>query len=59
MEYKQDKLWFTTHSTYESNEHGDWIKQHQTNWVANYPDFGFTPFEEYYREIIYYADDGR
>jgi len=59
LRYMQDKLDSATHSTYEDNEHGDWIKRHDTVWFAKYPDLGFNPEAEYYREITYYADAGR
>jgi hypothetical protein len=55
-QYKQGKLWFTMHSTYENNERGDWVKRHETLWVAKYPDKGFVPWAEYYREITYWGD---
>jgi hypothetical protein len=59
LEYKQDKLEFATRSTYEVNERGDWIRRHETIWLAKHPDKGFAPFTEYYREITYYGEDGR
>jgi trypsin-like peptidase len=54
LRYKEDKLDSATHSTYENNEHGDWIKRHDTLWFAKYPNFGFSPQSEYQREITYY-----
>jgi hypothetical protein len=58
-QYKQGKLWITIHSTYENNERGDWVKRHETLWVAKYPDKGFVPWAEYYREITYWGEEGR
>lgn len=57
--YKQDKQALATHSTYEANGHGDWIRRHETIWLAKYQDKGFVPWEEYYREITYYGEGGR
>jgi YD repeat-containing protein len=59
LEYRQDKLEYTTHSTYGVNERGDWIRRHETIWLAKHPDEGFAPFTEYYREIAYWGEDGR
>jgi antitoxin component YwqK of YwqJK toxin-antitoxin module len=59
LEYKQDKLDFATHSTYEDNERGDWIRRHETIWTAKYPDKGFVPWAECVREITYYGEGGR
>ncbi len=58
-EYKQGKLNSVTRSTYEVNERGDWIKRHETIWGAKYPDLGFNPLAEFYREITYWGEDGR
>jgi FKBP-type peptidyl-prolyl cis-trans isomerase/antitoxin component YwqK of YwqJK toxin-antitoxin module len=55
-EYRQGKLDSVLRSTYEDNQHGDWIKRHETFWAANYPDYGFTPWWESYREITYYGE---
>jgi hypothetical protein len=57
--YRQGELWFITHSTYEDNERGDWIKRHDTGWTPKYPEYGFTPLEESYREITYWGEEGR
>ncbi len=57
--YKQGELGLTTHSTYENNERGDWIRRHETGWNPKYPEDGFIPWNEYYREITYYGDGGR
>jgi serine protease Do len=59
LRYKQDKLYSATHSTYEDNEHGDWIKRHDRVWFAKYPDLGFNPEAELHREITYYDEGGR
>jgi hypothetical protein len=59
LRYKQDKLDSATHSTYEDNEHGDWIKRHDSVWFAQYPDLGFNPEAEYHREVTYYNEGGR
>jgi YD repeat-containing protein len=59
LEYKQGKLDSVTRSAYEVNEHDDWIKRHETVWVAKHPDRGFVPLTEYYREIKYWGKDGR
>ena len=59
LEYSQDKLERAWHSTYGENEHGDWVRQHETFWSAKYPDIGFTASAEYYREITYYAEGVR
>jgi Trypsin-like peptidase domain len=59
LEYRHDKLYSTTRSSYEVNQRGDWIKRHETCWFASSPDKGFVPFDEYYREITYYGDEGR
>jgi serine protease Do len=59
LTYKQDKLDSATHSTYEDNEHGDWIKRNATVWFARYPDLGFNPAAEYRREITYYGEGSR
>lgn len=56
LRYKQDKLDSVTHSTYEDNERGDWIKRHDTVWFAEYPDLGFHPEAEYHREITYWGE---
>jgi serine protease Do len=58
-QYRQAKLHGVTHSTYEVNERGDWIKQHGTFWLADLPEYGFTPVTESYREITYYGEGGR
>jgi antitoxin component YwqK of YwqJK toxin-antitoxin module len=59
LEYKQGKLEWATHSTYEDNGHGDWIRRHETIWAAKYSEKGFVPWTEYYREITYYGKGGR
>jgi serine protease Do len=59
LEYRQGKLESATHSTYEDNERGDWVQQHETLWVANEKDGGFTPLAEHYRQITYYGESGR
>jgi hypothetical protein len=59
LRYKQDKLDSATHSTYEANEHGDWIKRHDTVWFSKYPDLGFNPQSENHREITYYDEGGK
>lgn len=59
LRYKQDKLDSATHSTYEDNEHGDWIKCHDTVWFSIYPDLGFNPQAEHHRQITYYDEGGR
>jgi hypothetical protein len=56
LEYKDGKLTTATHSTYEVNAHGDWIKRHETQWDARWPSLGFTPWVEQYREITYYGE---
>jgi S1-C subfamily serine protease len=56
-EYKNGKLDSVTHFTYDVNEHGDWTRCHETIWLADYPDSGFTPWEEDYREITYWGQD--
>jgi antitoxin component YwqK of YwqJK toxin-antitoxin module len=58
LEYRQGKLESANHSTYEANERGDWIKRHETLWLAKYPERGFFPVAEYYREITYYDGEG-
>ena len=58
-EYRQDKLWFTIRSTYEGNARGDWIRRHETLWMAKYPEKGFVPWMEYSREIKYWGDVAR
>ena len=58
-EYKLGKLDTVTRSTYEVNERDDWIKRHETIWQAKYPDIGFIPLAESYREITYWGEDGR
>ena len=59
LEYENAKLSMATHSTYEINARGDWIRRHQTQWDARWPSLGFTPWAEQYREITYYGEDGR
>ena len=59
LEYRQGKLESAAHSMYEDNERGDWVKRHETIWVANEKDDGFTPLAESYREITYYGEGGR
>jgi antitoxin component YwqK of YwqJK toxin-antitoxin module len=59
LEYRDGKLESATHSTYEENEHGDWIKRHEKIWVEKAKDDGFTPLMEDYREITYYDESGR
>jgi hypothetical protein len=56
LEYKNGKLTTATHSTYEVNANGDWIKRHETQWDARWPGLGFTPWVEQYREITYYSE---
>jgi hypothetical protein len=56
LEYKDGKLTTATHSTYEVNANGDWIKRHETQWDARWPNLGFTPLVEEYREITYYSE---
>ncbi len=58
-EYRQDRLWFTIRSTYEDNARGDWIRRHETLWMAKYPEKGFVPWMEYYREIKYWGGVAR
>ncbi len=58
LEYKQGHLESANHSTYEDNQRGDWIKRHETLWLAKYPERGFFPLTEYYREITYYDAEG-
>jgi len=57
LEYKDGKLTTATHSTYEINANGDWIRRHETQWDARWPSLGFTPWAEQYREIKYYGED--
>jgi hypothetical protein len=52
-------LWFTIRSTYEGNARGDWIRRHETLWMAKYPEKGFVPWMEYSREIKYWGDVAR
>jgi hypothetical protein len=59
LEYRQGKLEYAMHSKYEDNERGDWIKRHETIWLAKYADKGFAPFMEHYREITYWGEGGR
>lgn len=59
LEYKQGHLESANHSTYEDNQRGDWIKRHETLWLAKYPERGFFPLAEYYREITYWGEGGR
>jgi hypothetical protein len=56
LEYKDGKLTTATHSTYEVNAKGDWIRRHETQWDARWPKLGFTPWVEQYREITYYSE---
>jgi hypothetical protein len=56
QEYKDGKLTTATHSTYEVNANGDWIRRHETQWDARWPTLGFTPWVEQYREITYYSE---
>ena len=56
QEYRDGKLATATHSTYEVNTKGDWIKRHETHWDARWPSLGFTPWVEQYREITYYSE---
>jgi hypothetical protein len=56
QEYKDGKLTTATHSTYEVNAKGDWIRRHETQWDARWPSLGFTPLVEQYREITYYSE---
>jgi antitoxin component YwqK of YwqJK toxin-antitoxin module len=56
LEYKDGKLTTATHSTYEVNAKGDWIRKHETQWDARWPSLGFTPWVEQYREITYYGE---
>jgi hypothetical protein len=55
-EYRQGKLHSVTRSQYQDNEYGDWIKRHDTVWLASDPSTGFTPEMEQYREITYHFD---
>jgi hypothetical protein len=56
QEYKDGKLTTATHSTYEVNAKGDWIRRHETQWDARWPSLGFTPYAEQYRDITYYNE---
>jgi hypothetical protein len=56
LEYQNGKLTTATHSTYEVNVNGDWIRRHETQWDARWPSLGFTPWVEQYREITYYSE---
>jgi len=56
LEYQNGKLTTATHSTYEVNVNGDWIRRHETQWDARWPSLGFTPCVEQYREITYYSE---
>jgi hypothetical protein len=56
QEYEDGKLTTATHSTYEVNAKGDWIRRHETRWDARWPSLGFTPWIEQYREITYYGE---
>jgi hypothetical protein len=56
LEYHDGKLTTSTHSTYEVNATGDWIRRHETQWDARWPSLGFTPYVEQYREITYYNE---
>ena len=57
--YRQGELVLITHSTYEDNERDDWIRRHETGWNPKYPEDGFIPWSEYYREITYYSRSSR
>lgn len=52
--YKNDQLERISRYTYETDEHGNWIKQYETNYSTKYPESGFIPAFTTYREIIYY-----
>jgi hypothetical protein len=54
LEYRNGKLTTASHSTYEVNANGDWIRRHETQWDARWPSLGFTPYTEQYREITYF-----
>ncbi len=56
LEYKNGKLSSAEHFTYETNAHGDWVKKHGTLWLADTPNAGYTPWENYYRDITYYSE---
>jgi S1-C subfamily serine protease len=56
LEYRQGKLYSADRFTYEVTAHGNWVRKHDKQWLAAIPNLGYTPYQEYYREITYYAE---
>ena len=56
LEYRQGKLYSADRFTYEVTAHGNWVRKHDKQWLAVTANLGYTPYQEYYREITYYAE---
>jgi hypothetical protein len=56
LEYKNGKLYSAERFTYVMNAQGDWAKAHGTLWLAEFPSFGYTPWENFYRKITYHDE---
>lgn len=53
--YQNDKLESINRSSYETDDHGNWIKRYETGYDTKYPELGFSPNSMTYREIIYFG----
>jgi len=53
--YENDQLQGISRYAYETDEHGNWIKQSETNYSPKDPESGFIPATTTYREITYYG----
>lgn len=56
LEYRQGRLYSADRFTYEVTANGNWVKKHDKQWLAAAPKLGYTPYQEYYREITYYSE---
>lgn len=53
-QYLNNRLEAITRLTYETDEHGNWIKQYRTMYLPNESGDDFTPVSVVYRDITYY-----
>lgn len=56
LEYRKGTLYSADRFTYDVDGHGNWVKKRDRQWLASIPNLGYTPYQEYYREITYYAE---
>lgn len=54
--YKNGDLWLIFRYSYETNRHGDWVKERETLWSEGSPEDDFELSSESSRDITYYDD---